>query len=226
MAVDAGSDAGLPGAGSGRGRGGDPRRQRASSPWARGLVIVNPTRLLDACAGRPVLVVGEAMLDVYLVGTASRLCPEGPVPVVDVDHESVAPGGAANTALNAAALGGRVTFLSVLADDDAGALVRRLLEERGVATDALLVGPDRRTLAKTRLVANSQIVARFDRGSTTAIEPHLEAELVARLRAAWHDAAAVVVSDYGYGLLTPRVVSALADLQTADRRVLVVDGKR
>src|SRR5689334_15667999 len=130
--------------------------------------------LIDTFAGRPVLVIGEAMLDSYLEGTTSRLCREAPVPVVDIAQRSDVPGGAANTAVNVAALGGRVTFLSAVGDDAEGAILRQALEARGVPTRHLLTRPGRRTPAKHRVVAAGQILVRFDQGSNAPDDPALE----------------------------------------------------
>src|SRR5947209_20483764 len=98
------------------------------------------------------------MLDTYLEGTTGRLCREAPVPIVALTGRRDAPGGAANAAVNARALGARVSFLSVIGDDPEGATLRNALEERGVATDLLLNDSTRRTLAKQRVVASSQLL--------------------------------------------------------------------
>src|SRR4051794_21884751 len=112
--------------------------------------------LLDALAGRGVAVLGEAMLDGYLEGAVSRFCPEAPVPVVGVTARRDLPGGAANTAANARALGARVAFLSVVGDDAEGAALRQALAERGVSAAHLVTSPGRRTLFKQRVVASGQ----------------------------------------------------------------------
>src|SRR5690349_21310156 len=106
--------------------------------------------LIDGFAGLDILVIGEAMLDSYLEGSADRLCPEAPVPVVTLSRRTDVPGGAANTAANVAALGGRVRLLSVIGDDAEGCLLHRTLEGCGVNVDRLLVQPSRQTLAKHR----------------------------------------------------------------------------
>src|SRR4051812_1326483 len=106
--------------------------------------------LLDACAGLDVVVLGDAMLDAYLEGGVGRFCPEAPVPIVTLAGRRDVPGGAANTAVNVASLGGRVSFISALGVDPEGAALRHSLLERGVSTDDLLTFPGRRTLHKQR----------------------------------------------------------------------------
>jgi D-beta-D-heptose 7-phosphate kinase / D-beta-D-heptose 1-phosphate adenosyltransferase len=183
------------------------------------------TDVLTRFDGLSVLVIGEAMLDAYLVGKSDRLCQEAPVPIVSVLGRTEAPGGAANVAMNAAALGARVTLLSVVGPDAEGELVRATLAGRGVAVDEVVIDPGRRTLAKHRLFAGTQLLVRFDHGTTDAVGAGAERRLASALEGlhAQHDV--VVVSDYGYGVLTPRVIAALADAQARAARVLVADSK-
>src|SRR6266487_6473831 len=112
--------------------------------------------------GLRVLVIGDAMLDTYLEGTASRLCREGPVPVVRKTGEYHIPGGAANTATNLRALDAEVFFLSIIGRDSAAAALRSALLELGVA-DRWIVGDETtNTLHKLRIQADGQYVVRFD----------------------------------------------------------------
>jgi D-beta-D-heptose 7-phosphate kinase / D-beta-D-heptose 1-phosphate adenosyltransferase len=184
------------------------------------------TPLLDALPRLAVLVVGEAMLDCYLHGVSGRLAREAPVPIVAVERRVDVPGGAANAAVNARALGARVTFLSVVGDDGEGAALRAELTERGVDASQVLVDPARRTLTKQRVLAGSQMLVRFDTGSTGAVGRALEGRLVERLSALFAEHDAVVVSDYGYGILAPRVIAALGACQARAPRVIVADSKR
>jgi D-beta-D-heptose 7-phosphate kinase/D-beta-D-heptose 1-phosphate adenosyltransferase len=184
-----------------------------------------PGALIDAFPTLRVLVVGEGMLDAYLHGTSGRLCREAPVPIVAVEGRVDLPGGAANAAVNARALGARVSMLSVVGDDAEGAALRTALAARGVDVTRLLVDPGRRTLAKHRVFAGSQMLVRFDAGTTARVDRAREAELVERLAEGFAAHDAVIVSDYGYGILTPRVIAALAELQAAAPRVIVADSK-
>lgn len=181
---------------------------------------------LDAFRGLRVVVVGEAMLDSYLDGGSSRLCPEAPVPVVAVAQRRDAPGGAANTDVNLHALGADVAFLSVVGDDAEAMLLRRCLEQQGVATDHLLAQAGRRTLSKQRVCAGGQILVRFDQGETSAVDPSSAAQLIERLTDVFAGCDAVVLSDYGYGVLTSDVIAELAELQERSPRVLVADSKQ
>lgn len=181
--------------------------------------------LLDRFPELRVLVIGEAMLDAYLDGSSGRLCQEAPVPVVDVTMRTEAPGGAANVAVNVRALGAHVRLLSVLGEDVEAGLLRSALAERGVASDALLTESGRRTLAKTRVLSDGQLLLRFDQGDTGSLIPSSETALLEQLEALFPDADAVIVSDYGYGILTDAVRARLRSLQRVHPRVLVVDAK-
>ncbi|MDQ4075781.1 MAG: D-glycero-beta-D-manno-heptose 1-phosphate adenylyltransferase [Chloroflexota bacterium] len=186
----------------------------------------NLLRLIDRFVDLDVLVIGEAMLDSYLEGSTDRLCREAPVPVVSVAEQKDAPGGAANTAANIYALGGRVHFLSVIGADAEGERLRRALTVRGVSTEHLLTHPSRRTLAKHRVVADGQILVRFDQGNTDDVDPAIEAALLERLDHLFHLCDALVVSDYGYGFFTSRVIQAIARLQSRSPRIVVADSKQ
>jgi D-beta-D-heptose 7-phosphate kinase/D-beta-D-heptose 1-phosphate adenosyltransferase len=172
-----------------------------------------------------VLVIGEAMLDCYLHGSSDRTCPEAPVPIVNVTQRQDAPGGAANTAANVASLGAKALLLSAIGNDSEGDRLRTALAKQHISTAHLLTSAHRITLAKQRVVANSQLLLRVDQGSTAAIAPDLEQQLLHRLVDLFQRCDGAIVSDYGYGILTPRVIQTLAALQAQHPRPLVVDSK-
>lgn len=172
-----------------------------------------------------VLVVGEAMLDSYLRGDAQRLSREAPVPIIAVGGRSDAPGGAANTAVNVAALGASAVLLSVVGDDDGATRLCRALDDDGVESSRLIRSADRATLTKERIIAGEQMLVRVDDGTTDAIDAASEDALIERLEAAYKDADLVIVSDYDYGVVTPRVLAALRDLATASPLPLIVDAR-
>lgn len=189
-------------------------------------MIANLLRPIHTFPNLTVTVVGDLMLDAYVAGPARRLSPEAPVPVVDVATRKHAPGGAANTAVNVRALGARCRPIGVTGDDAGGTTLRNVLRAADVAHDDLLVVPDRGTLVKQRVLADRQVVVRFDEGSTHPLDPATEEALIERLRSAWRTSDAVIVSDYGYGVLTDRVIAAIRDLQARWPRVLALDSKR
>jgi rfaE bifunctional protein nucleotidyltransferase chain/domain/rfaE bifunctional protein kinase chain/domain len=160
-----------------------------------------PPDLLARFPGQRVLVIGDVLLDAWLSGRPSRLCREGPVAVVDVDSTRYACGGAGNTAVNVAALGGRATLVSAVGADDAGHQLRGRLAAAGVA-DRLLVVPGRGTPVKRRLLADDHVVARLDEGDTGPVPDSAARRLVELADTALTgDCAALVVCDYGAGTL-------------------------
>lgn len=181
---------------------------------------------IDAFASQKVLVLGEAMLDSYLQGTSERLCQEAPVPVVDIRERFYVPGGAANTAVNLRSLGARVDFLSVTGEDEAGMKLFEALEKHQVSPDHVLSVPHRKTLAKQRILSGSQILLRFDQGSTSPLDAETETGVIERLNLLFRECDALVISDYSYGVITPRVIEALEELQKKYPRRIIVDSKR
>ncbi|RUR81795.1 D-glycero-beta-D-manno-heptose 1-phosphate adenylyltransferase [Chlorogloeopsis fritschii PCC 9212] len=181
--------------------------------------------LLDAVTNLNIIVIGDAILDCYLEGFSDRLCREAPVPVVTVTNSEYVPGGAANTAVNVRSLGGKVTFISAIGDDGEGSLLCQALSRRSVPSKHLIVQSGRQTLAKQRVMASSQILVRFDFGTTDAIDEDSEQALIDELERRYPECDAAIVSDYGYGILTQRVIDKLSQLQARHNHVLVVDAK-
>jgi rfaE bifunctional protein kinase chain/domain len=166
------------------------------------------SRILAEAEGKRVLVVGDVMLDRYLWGNVSRISPEAPVPVVEVERESLGLGGAANVARNVLALRARPYLVGVTGSDATGERLREELAAAGVAADGL-VADARRTTLKTRVVARSQHVVRADEEDRRELDPAKEEELLALVAAGLEGAAAVVVSDYGKGVVSRALLDRL-----------------
>lgn len=171
------------------------------------------------------LVIGDAMLDVYLDGAANRICREAPVPIVDIRDIKTMPGGAANTAVNLAQLGAKVHYLSVVGKDQEAALLKDALARHGLDTSLIMCDETRRTITKQRVAAGSQLLVRFDAGTTEVICGEYEDRIIEALAKNFHEVDAVVVSDYGYGILTDRVISVLGALQRKKENILIIDAK-
>src|ERR1035437_8070642 len=158
-------------------------------------------RTIARFPGRRVLVVGDLMLDQYIRGSVSRISPEAPVPVVRVTGETFIPGGAGNVVSNLAALGAHVSVVGVVGEDEAG---RRLLEQfraHGVDVDGVCVDVERQTTQKCRVVAERQQAVRYDRETTGPMSHATETRLLASLAAEIARAEAVILSDYGKGVI-------------------------
>jgi D-beta-D-heptose 7-phosphate kinase / D-beta-D-heptose 1-phosphate adenosyltransferase len=172
--------------------------------------------------GNPqVLVLGDAVLDGWLEGRARRLCREAPVPVIEVTGTAYAPGGAANTAANFAALGASTRLIAAVGDDDTGRRLRQSLADAAVQAHLVEV-KGRRTVVKRRVVAEGQVVARFDEGDTFAL-PQGKADLLIEAAAATLTASdAVVVCEYAAGTVPDDLVAAI-EQRRAEIPFLAVD---
>ena len=171
-----------------------------------------------------VLVIGDAMLDTYLEGTAARLCSEGPVPVVSKTAEYRIPGGAANTAANLRALDAEVIFLGLVGSDIAGGLLRTALRQRGISDQWLVEDETAQTLHKLRIIADGQYVVRFDEGPATYTAKSQQ-RLVDSLEEVYSQCDLVVISDYRYGVLSDALIARLHLLHEAQPKVLLIDSK-
>ena len=172
----------------------------------RGLTAALPVQLAEAAPR--ILVVGDVMLDGWFSGISERLCREAPAPVVDLHRRVYAPGGAANTAMNLAALGARVAVAGLAGDDEAGRRLASLLAEGGVEVSGLQLHPDLQTTTKYRVIAGDQVLLRMDDGART-LPPDAAAGLARALPEQLADVDAVLVCDYGSGLLHGEVRQAL-----------------
>jgi len=173
-----------------------------------------------------VVVLGDALLDGYLEGVTTGVCREAPVPVVTVRQQAYAPGGAGNTASNVAGLGGQVVLLSAIGTDREGDRLCEALEECGVSTNYVIRSKERQTVAKYRVRADAEMLVRLDQGTGDPLDAGTEHALVANLLDVFSTCDAVIISDYGYGIVTPRVIKVLEMLQARARRILVVDSRR
>lgn len=157
--------------------------------------------LIDGFRRVRLLVLGDLVLDEYVWGDVERVSPEAPVPVVQVSRETLVLGGAGNVARNVVALGGSVTFCSMVGDDAAGRQAADLLKNLGVDPADLVVAEGRPTTRKTRVVARSQQIVRFDRETLEPPPPELGRLLLDGLERLIPGCDGVVVEDYGKGLL-------------------------
>jgi D-beta-D-heptose 7-phosphate kinase/D-beta-D-heptose 1-phosphate adenosyltransferase len=188
-------------------------------------LTVETEKLIAQFMGLRVLVLGDPMLDSYLRGSASRLCQEAPVPIAENCRRENFPGGAANAAANIRALGGLPILLAAVGQDHEAALLKECLGERQVSTNWLLEVPGRQTLAKHRVVAGTQVIVRYDQGTTSPLREAAETALLERLNMEFSLCDAVLISDYGYGGITPLIIERLAASQRKTERIIAVDSK-
>src|SRR5580704_7732771 len=162
----------------------------------------NLTRFAKDLRGLRIGVAGDFMLDRYVWGSATRLSPEAPVPVVDFANESQVLGEAGNVATNLAALGATVFPFGVVGEDEEGRAIQALLKSAGMAAKGVAADSSRVTTVKTRIVARHQQIVRVDRERREPLSPGIEDRLVRAIKATLPRLDALVLSDYAKGVVT------------------------
>jgi len=187
--------------------------------------LASDLRFVDAFRGKRVLVLGDVMLDRYLWGRVERISPEAPVPVVDVERETFSLGGAANVAHNLAALGAEPLLLGMVGDDAGGARLSAELARAGVRAEHLVADLERRTTVKTRIIAHQQQVVRADEEDTDAVAGPTLRRLAAAVERLVPESDAVIISDYGKGVIEPELLRPAIALARQHRLSVSVDPK-
>lgn len=178
--------------------------------------------------GKTVLLIGDVILDKYTFGEVTRISPEAPVPILQIDdkrHKYV-PGGAANAANNIIALDGDVLLVSVTGNDSRREELISVLRSSGIKTEGLIVDESRPTIMKTRVVAQNQQLIRVDYEKTHFIPQEIENEMIEYARKNIKLVDAIVISDYGKGVVTKELVKQVFALAKQNGKKVVVDPKQ
>lgn len=166
-----------------------------------------------------VLVIGDVMLDKYIIGKVSRISPEAPVPVLEIQKEELKGGGASNVFLNLKALGSRATLLSVIGNDPEGKELKKILREKRVF---LIKDSSRPTTVKTRLIAHHQQVVRMDRENSSKVSSEITERMLRMIN--FKDFDGILISDYNKGVITEELIREI--LKSKDRKTMIfVDPK-
>jgi D-glycero-beta-D-manno-heptose-7-phosphate kinase len=182
-------------------------------------------QILGSAAKTRIAVVGDAMLDHFIWGSVARISPEAPVPVVDFEYESYMPGGAANVARNLTALEAPTELLAVVGHDSSAEHLKRLLTEQKIGCGGLVASAARLTSIKTRIVAHKQQVVRIDCETRDSLNRPLTQKLLSVLQGKIKKTAAVIVGDYGKGVVTQSLLDDLKRLCRANGVWLSLDPK-
>ncbi len=181
--------------------------------------------IASSLAGRKVLVIGDFMLDRYLYGDVSRICPEAPVPIVDLRTIEHTAGGAGNVVANLSSLGGKPLTLGLIGADEEGDALTALLGETGACLTGLLRDASRPTSVKSRVMAHNQQMLRLDRETRIPVSGHMLRSLKDACDQAVAAADIVVLSDYAKGLLVPELCRYAIDRALAFGKPRLVDPK-
>ena len=183
-------------------------------------------QLIDRFSTGRIAVIGDVMLDRFLIGRVSRISPEAPVPVVIFESEEVRLGGAANVANNLRELGGAVDLIGVIGDDDSGAQLKSELAAKGIHATGLITDLERRTTTKMRVVTSrNQQVSRIDFESDHDVGAAIEDALVSQVELRARSAQVVLVSDYQKGVVTRRAMAQLVAFAQQNGVPVIVDPK-
>jgi len=175
-----------------------------------------------------ILVIGDLMLDTFIRGNLVRISDEAPVPVLDVSTEIVRPGGAANAMSNIISLDGKVIAVGVMGNDAAGKRLHQLFSDRGIDTEGVVISDKRRTVEKTRIIAEKfqQNVLRIDKTNDTEIGVEETELLLEFVQKKIDSVDTVLVSDYNDGIITKELLEKVIPLAKSRKKTIVIDSKR
>ena len=168
---------------------------------------MNYKDLFDKFNGLRILVIGDVMLDAYVMGKVNRISPEAPVPIVSLENEDARIGGAGNVALNLLALGAKPIICGVIGEDSSGDKLLNLFEKNGISTDGLVKSIVRKTTVKTRVISNKQQLLRIDSESTFPLLESEEIKLNNTIQNIINQGIdGIIFEDYNKGVLTDSVI--------------------
>lgn len=182
--------------------------------------------ILTRIAGKTVLVIGDVMLDRFIYGRVDRISPESPVPVLAAESTETMLGGAGNVVANLVSLGAKPVIVSVKGNDEAGSAIDDILRAQNVDTGGMMVDADRPTICKNRYIGRNQHLLRVDFEEVRDLSPALEEKALDFIREALDGADSVVLSDYGKGVLTDKVITETIKAANAKGVPVIVDPKR
>lgn len=172
-----------------------------------------------------VLVVGDLILDHYVMGRVNRISPEAPVPVVHVESESLRLGGAANVFNNVLALGGKADLCGVIGADESGRLLLKELGQKRSGRGGVVIDHDRPTTRKSRIIAHNQQIVRYDIEGRAELKAPLQRRLLRYVESRLRELSCIVVSDYAKGVVTATLMSEITRLAALRKIPVVVDPK-
>lgn len=175
--------------------------------------------------GKKIAVIGDLMLDGYFWGDVSRVSPEAPVPVVEVDNEFFRFGGAANCALNIQKLGGTPIPVGIIGNDSDGKIFNDLMQDVNIDQKGIILDSTRPTTTKTRVIAGNQHVVRIDKESKEYISHEIEQKIISFIKNEIENLDAIILQDYNKGVLTESLIKTIISLANENNKIVSVDPK-
>lgn len=173
-----------------------------------------------------ILVIGDLILDEYIYGQAERISPEAPVPVVWAHEKQFLPGGAANVASNIGSLSASISLTGIVGKDDKAGILLAELKKRRIDTNGVFEAFNRKTSIKTRIIAGAQQIVRVDWESTERIKDNTERRIEDFIKRNIKKYDAVIIEDYGKGLITPEIVTSVVSQSRLYKKIITVDPKQ
>jgi rfaE bifunctional protein kinase chain/domain len=189
------------------------------------LTDINIDRILQRCSNLKVMVIGDLMLDRYLWGNVTRISPEAPVPIINIEDEDVRFGGAANVANNLIGLNVSPVVVGVVGADKWGKMFRDKLLEKSLQTEGLIVDESRPTTIKTRIIGNNQHIARVDREKKHPISRDTFDKIADFIESEIPKVDAIILEDYNKGLLTVDLIEKAVSMAQKHNKIITVDPK-
>jgi len=192
------------------------------------MIHFSPNRLekiFSAFSDQKIMVIGDLMLDQYIWGRISRISPEAPVPVVEVESDTIRLGGSANVVCNVQSLGAEVIPVGLIGEDKAGEQLIQLFRERSLPIEGLIADSSRPTTLKTRIIAHNQHVVRMDSESCHPISRSIEKKLFSYIEQHLNTVGGIILEDYNKGILMPHFIKELIHLANKRKLMVFVDPK-
>ena len=184
-------------------------------------------QLFEKFKGKRILVIGDVMLDSYILGTVTRISPEAPVPIISLEKKDNRIGGAGNVALNLKHLGASPIIASVIGNDSEGTILKELFVKRGISTEGLMTSSERKTTVKTRVISSKQQLLRIDSEDTHPLTLNNETALLAKIELLLkNDVDAVILEDYDKGVLNQHNIQKIITLANQLNIPVTADPKK
>lgn len=181
--------------------------------------------IFDRGRQKKIIVVGDLMIDRYLWGNVSRISPEAPVPVINIEDEENRFGGAGNVANNLIGLGAVPVVVGVVGDDQLGNMFRELVVEKKLSVEGLITDYQRPTTTKIRIIGNNQHIARVDREKLFPINQEIQSKIINLINELIDEAEAIIIQDYNKGLVIPSLVYKIINLAKQHGKIIAADPK-
>ncbi len=182
-------------------------------------------KIFECFRNKKIIVLGDLMIDEYLWGKVARLSPEAPVPIVEIENDSLRFGGAANVALNLKTLGCEPILIGLIGNDRMGEMFYQILKKKGMTSKGIIQTDERPTTVKTRIIGDNQHIARVDRESREYVDGNLLDQIISKIDALIGEADAVILQDYNKGMLPIEVIKHTLNKAKKENIITTVDPK-